>query len=190
MSCGSFAVLHTLEFDEFGSSPADIFADGLSIDGLTFGYTPGGGSSDQAIYNGSFSQESIFLSGNSLEGKVGGELTINFDMPTNMLQFDAAVDAASSAAYMTVELFDDAGGPMDIQWILLNQVLDGGLFEGHYSFSNSFDGDYASSAVINFNESGATEFYVDNLSYISTPEPASMMLLGLGGLILRRRSGE
>ncbi len=190
MSCGSYAVLHTLEFDEFGSSPPDIFADGLSIEELTFGYTPGEGSSDQAIYNGSFSQESVFLSGDSLEGNVGGELTIAFDIPTNMLQFDAAVDGDGSTSFMKVELFGDTGNSMGEEMVPLYQILNGGLSEGHYSYYNPLDGGYASSAVIGFISSTAEEFYVDNLSYISTPEPASMMLLGLGGIVLRKRRGE
>jgi hypothetical protein len=78
----SFAT--TLYFDEFGTS-SPLSVDGLRVFGVTFGFSLG-----TADYNGHIgtSGSAVLVSDPLLAGPTTGTLTLAFDTPTPLLQFD------------------------------------------------------------------------------------------------------
>ena len=73
--------LTVLTFTETASQPVD----GLSVSGVTFGFTVNGVASTDARYNAGGPGTLMFVQDPSLEGNANGVLTLHFDQPTTVL---------------------------------------------------------------------------------------------------------
>lgn len=183
-----------IQFDEFGTS-LTVDANGAHLEGVTFLFGPG-----SADFNGMIgtSGNTVFLTDPVLTGPTTGTLTLLFDFPTPILQFDIAL---LSAAIIDDSSSGPNGGPAYIVTLSNGTVLNGGTApqptgvysEGQFSYS----GPAINSATITFfsglDAQGASvnAFGFDNLGFTS-PEPGSVLLLTGGlvglGLIRRRRA--
>jgi len=180
-SAAHAAVLIT--FDEVATQAAD----GLTVDGVTFGFTVGGTASSDATFNSELPVTTTYLDNRVLAGPVMGLLTIQFSIPTTAFQFGLVLntlDAESPAA--TVSLYDSALLPLGDVPLDTNPLI---LFsEGLFSYSG------AAVAEVRIAFSGTTAadlFAIDNLQYegdLGIPEAGSvaMVSLGLAGLGILR----
>jgi hypothetical protein len=171
----------TLTFDELPTQPVN----GLSYNGVTFGFTIGGNPSADALYSGVGPGYITYLQDTTLEGNAAGILTLDFAQPTDLLQFGLALNSyyPVTAAY-TVQLFDQS------------LVSFGTLSENTYPLIIwsedlfAYSGTPIRRAVINFNEQAANRFAVDNLSINPIPAPGAVLLGSIGVAFvswLRRR---
>lgn len=164
----SFAT--TLHFDEFGTSPL-LNVDGMHVFGVTFHFSPG-----LADYNGSIGTSglTVLVSDPVLTGTTAGTLTLDFDTPTPLLQFDLALLSADilDPAY-TVTLSSGA--------VLSGSTMPqpGGFYsEGTFQYAGA---PVTGAAITFFNgldsfNGDVTNFALDNLTY-QTPEPGTPLLL-------------
>ena len=185
MSAGAAQAASTLTFDELPLQSVD----GLSYEGVTFGFTVGGSPSTDAYYGGDIGPDPItYLQGKSLEGTARGILTLDFASPTNLLEFGIAMNTITPAtgAY-TVELFDKSLGSIGIISENMYPLI-------HWSEDKfSYSGTLVSRAAISFNGQYATRrFAVDNLSTNTIPAPGAILLGSIGvscvGWLRRRKT--
>jgi hypothetical protein len=148
----------TLTFEELATQPVQ----GLSTNGVTFGFTVGTQTSQDAVYHRTGPTGSRVVSGAALEGDARGVLTLNFASPTPVINFGVALTAPSSLTPgLTVRLLGPGAQAISTQ--SLNTIAAGSLSEGAFNFS----GTLLSSAVIDFNEGLLTSpfrFAIDNLT--------------------------
>lgn len=175
----------TLTFDEVTTPPSPTPVNGLSVMGVTFGFTVGGMASADARYGAEGPGSFTFIDGRVLEGDAAGLLTLNFSSPTPILAFGVGLSSfASVMPGFTVELFGAAMEPLGVFAVNTSPQEAGGISEAQFMFSAA----PVSRAVINFNESfppivpGVRRFALDNLTFDSAPvpEPATMLLLSTG----------
>ena len=161
----------TLTFDELPSQPVD----GLTFQGVTFGFTIGGFPSTDATYNGG-GTTGTFVQLPTLEGEASGILTLDFALPTNILQFGVALKCCGTLTPgFTVELFDPGLLSLGVTPVNTSPLGGPAPTEGQFTYS----GPLVSRAVIDFEDSGV-KFAFDNLTYEPIPEPTSLLLLGSG----------
>jgi len=169
----------------FGELPQQS-VDGLSYQGVTFGFTEGGTSSSNAIYD--------FITGAPLapkltdpvlDGPSDGTLTLTFATPTPILAFDVALAITSTQLNgVTVQLF----GPQTITPNPVNVETDPLVFlsEGSFSYNNAAAP--ITQAVITFSQADSNPaFALDNLTFDPpdpAPEPGTLSLVGSGALLL------
>ena len=181
MSTGTTQAASTLTFEELPYQSVD----GLSYEGITFGFTIGGNPSTDAYYNALGPGALTYVQDSVLEGNAQGILTLDFALPTNLLEFGVALDTRRPVAgAYTVELFDKSLGSIGIISENTNPLVY--WSEGSFAYS----GTPVSRAVINFNEQYSQRFAVDNLNTNTVPAPGAILLGGIGaGLVgwLRRR---
>jgi hypothetical protein len=165
----------TLHFDEFGTSPP-LSVDGMHVFGVTFHFSPG-----SADYNGQIgtSGNAVLVSDPLLTGPTTGTLTLAFDDPTPLLQFDlvllsqAPIDQAYTVTLSSGAVLSGSTGPQP-----------GGVYsEGTFQYAGA---PVTTASITFFNGADlfggqVTEFGLDNLTY-QTPEPATQMLF-VGGLL-------
>lgn len=125
-----------ISFDELGPTVAD----GLTIDGVTFGFQEAGIPSPDATF-AAFDLGPIgpltFLSGNIMEGSALGVLTLDFAIPTNFLSFGFAMNgtAPSPISGATVSLFDAANDLIGIFTVdIVETVQQLGFPEGRFEY--------------------------------------------------------
>lgn len=187
MSMGTVNAAVTLTFDELSTQPVD----GLSYNGVTFAFRVDGHSSTDAVYNGIGPGNLVYLQDPTLEGTTAGILTLDFDTPTDMLEFGVALNSYETVipAYV-VRLYDPS-------YTLIGSYLRNTSplvlwSEGQFTYS----GTVVHRAVIGFNDQAASRFALDNLTFNSVnstnsiPAPGAVLLGGFGlGLVnwLRRR---
>ena len=184
MSAGIANASVTLTFDELSTQPVD----GLSYNGVTFGFKVGGIPSSDAVYNGIGPGNCIYLQDPTLEGTAAGTLTLDFSTPTDQLEFGVALNSyyPESPAY-AVRLYDSSNTLIDtfIESTSPLVIWSEGLF--------TYSGPQFSRAVIGFNYQAANRFALDNLTFNPTnsiPAPGAVLLGSFGlGLVnwLRRR---
>lgn len=182
----------TIRFSELGTLSL-IDVNGIYLQGVLFGFSP-----DQAWFN-----QEVGTAGNAvlsvdpvLAGPTSGVLSLTFDTPTPLLQFDiilqsiftiddSALGANGGPAY-TVRLSD---GTVRTG---ATTPLPGGVYsEGEFLY----EGPPVTSAEISFFtgvDAGGTAvgaFGLDNLTTTAVPEPATFLILGAGLLAvgLRKR---
>jgi hypothetical protein len=161
---------------------------GLSYNGVTFGFKVSGHSSTDAVYNGIGPENLVYLDDPTLEGTTAGILTLDFNKPTDLLKFGVALNSyyTETPAYL-VKLYDSS-------CTLIGSFLENTspLFrwsEDQFIYS----GAEISRAIISFNQEAANRFALDNLTYNPTnsiPAPGAVLLGSFGlGLVnwLRRR---
>lgn len=181
MSAGSAEAAVTLTFDELPYQSVD----GLSYQGVTFGFSVAGSASTDAHYNAIGPGLLTYVQDASLEGNAQGVLTLDFASPTNMLEFGLALDTRRPLAdAFTVELFDMTMTSLGI----ITESTDPLILwsEGQFSYT----GAAISRAVISFNDQYARRFAVDNLTANTIPAPGAILLGSLGASCvgwLRRR---
>jgi hypothetical protein len=184
----------TLTFNELATQPVQ----GLSTSGVSFGFTIGTQTSQDAVYNRTGPAGSGVVSGAALEGDARGVLTLTFSSPTPELSFGVALTAPSNLTPgLTVQLLGPGAEAIGTQ--VLNTNAAGTFSEGAFDFSGAL----LSSAVIDFNDAVLTSpfrFAIDNLTFQSgaslpgtgtgtgtgagngsaVPEPAEIALMGIG----------
>jgi len=168
----------TLHFDEFGTSPL-LSVDGMHVFGVTFHFSPG-----SADYNGQIgtSGNAVLVSDPLLTGPTTGTLTLAFDDPTPLLQFDLVL--------LSLDTLSDTLPAYTVA-LSSGQVLNGSTTPqpgGFYSEGTFlYTGAPVTGATITFFNGvdsfngEVTDFGLDNLTY-QTPEPATQMLF-VGGLL-------
>jgi hypothetical protein len=186
----------TIRFDELGTLSL-IDVNGIHIQGVLLGFSP-----DHAFFN-----QVVGTGGNAvlsidpvLSGPTTGFLTLGFDVPTSLLQFDVLLQS--------IFPLDDSdqganGGPA-YTVLLSNGVSLTGSTEpqpnGVYSEGTFlYSGAPISGAVISFFNGfdagglSVSQFGLDNLTFV-TPEPGSFFGLGFGllalGMLGRRRAAR
>ncbi len=170
----------TLTFDGLPPQPAN----GLSFNGVTFGFQVAGVDSSAAVYGAAGPGALTFVDGSVLSGPTEGILTLDFTEPTAELQFGVSLETASLLVPgFSVELFDTGGWSLGVI-----DVVTVPLVSDSESFF-SYRGVLLSRAVIAFNEASAPSFAMDNLGFESMPEPGTLLLFGSGlaGWALRRK---
>lgn len=164
----------TLTFTELSSRPVN----GISLAGLTFGYTINGQASTQATYGATIPGSTTNVKPPALVGNTQGVLTLDFAGATTGLSFGIAFNSFNTLAPgLTLQLFDASLRPLsttDIRTLSTNSFT-----EALFSLSNTLIG----RAVLTFNQNVST-FALDNLSFNTVPEPAALLLLGSGLAVL------
>jgi hypothetical protein len=170
------SVATPLTFDEFGTSPS-IDVNGLHTQGVLFGFTPG-----QAMYNWMIgtSGNAVLTSDPVLMGPTTGTLTLAFDVPTPLLQFDIVL--------LSIFPIGDSSGPAYTVLLSTGTTLTGNTAPqpgGVYSEGQfQYNGQPISGATITFFNSvdagGGTvdQFGIDNLTF--SPEPGTNILIAAG----------
>jgi hypothetical protein len=174
----------TLTFDELPMQPVD----GLSYQGVSFGFTVGGVNSTDAYYNMSAAGPfTVNVQDPSLVGTAAGVLTLDFTAPVRNLRFDVALDIIGPLTPgFTVALFDPNLTPLTTIPINTDSLLPDYWSEGTFCYNGNLLG----RATIEFGPNAGV-FALDNLS--SVPEPSTIFLLGggmLGLALLARRRGK
>jgi len=146
----------TLTFDELPFQPVD----GLSFMGVTFHFTVGGVPSMDANYNSGGPGIITYVQDPSLEGDAAGILTLDFDVPTALLQYGVALNALGPLAEgCSIELFDSDSvslGVIDVATASISSFTESRF---------SYQGRPVSSAAISFNSAVAVRFALDNLTF-------------------------
>jgi hypothetical protein len=180
-SAGAANAAFTFTFDELPTQSVD----GLSYGGVTFGFKVNWIPSTDAVYNDIGPGSLTYLQDASLEGNSSGVLLLDFDTPTDQLDFGIALNSyyAVPTAYV-VKLYDSSYTPIG--------TFTGGTSplvlwsEGQFTYS----GTRVRRAVIGFNDNAAGRFAIDNLTINTIPAPGAVLLGGFGlGVVnwLRRR---
>src|SRR6185369_17248215 len=161
---GSLAT--TLTFDEFGTSPV-LNVDGMHVFGVTFHFSPG-----LADYNGQIGTagNTSLVSDPLLTGPTTGTLSLAFDNPTPLLQFDLvmlSLDTINSAYTVVLSSGTVLSGSTMPQ-------PDGLYSEGTFLYTGA---PISGATITFFNGTDSlggevTAFGLDNLTY-QTPEPAT-----------------
>jgi hypothetical protein len=183
MSVGTANAAFTLTFDELPTQPVD----GLSYNGVTFGFKVDWIPSTDAVYNDIGPGTLTYLQDASLEGTSAGVLILDFANPTDQIDFSVALNSYNSVttAYV-VKLYDPSYTPIgtftgDTSPLVL-------WSEGQFTYS----GTRVRRAIIGFNDQAANRFAIDNLTINPIPAPGAVLLgsfgLGLVNWLRRRRT--
>lgn len=159
----------------FTGVPLGTAVDGLTIDGVEFGFQIGGIDSLDATVSLDGPGITPFNSPPNIEGNGSGVLSMTFLQPATSLSFGSHLSIGSNVSPgLTVQLYDallapiGAAIPLDM---VPSPLFAGGMF--------GVSGVEIGRAVIDFNAASTVRFTVDNVAY-TVPEPATMLLLGAG----------
>jgi hypothetical protein len=149
----------TITFDDLPPQPVD----GIHQEGVTFDFKVGGVDSTDAFYNAFGPGATVYVQDPSIIGNAAGVLTLDFDIPTPIVEFGVALSTfATVMPGATVELFDedlDSLGVTPVDTMSLVSFTEG-LF--------THDGARVRRAVIDLNEAFAGQFAFDNLIFDAT----------------------
>lgn len=171
---------------DFGTLPNES-VDGVTADGVTFGYTEFGSSSPEAMFDvdiGSGVTQNVPTP--ALVGNTDGVLTLNFNAPVNTIAFGVAETTnVTLTPGFSVSVYDASGNLLHATDVETDPLV--AFSEGQYSY----DGQLASKAVITFDPNDANLFALGTVT-TTVPEPSSMALfaaglVALGATIARRR---
>lgn len=183
MPTGAAEAASTLTFDELPHQSVD----GLSYEGIAFGFTVDGNPSTDAYYGAIGPGALTYLQGKALEGNARGTLTLDFASPISHLEFGLALNTRRPLTEaFTVELFDESLASLGILSRSANPLIY--WSEGQFSYN----GAPISRAVVDFNEQYARRFAIDNLGANTIPAPGAILLGSIGvscvGWLRRRKS--
>jgi len=159
----------TLDFSEIPFQSVDD----LTYAGITFDFKIAGADSTEAFYN-SFGPGTLsFVDDPSLTGDAAGVLTLDFAVPTSVVEFGLALSTADALSPgFRVELFSPG-------LISLGELpVDVFPTVGALGFSeNRFEdsGTPIARATIRFDHQPGS-FALDNLTFLPVPEPSAFML--------------
>lgn len=161
----------TLTFEELPFQPVD----GLSFRGVSFDFKIDDTASTDAFY-ASFGPGSLStVSDPSLTGNSTGILTLDFALPTEILEFGVALNTANPLMPgFEVELFDMALQSLGMTPVNTETAI------GALGFSEApftYEGVPIRRAVIDFADAPSS-FALDNLTY-QIPEPSTLVLATL-----------
>lgn len=175
---------------DFSTLPQES-VDGVTADGVTFGYSEFGSSSPEAFFDESVGAGNTELvQPTALVGLADGVLTLNFANAVSEIDFPVALTTNQSLSPgFSVTVFDAAGDVLDTTDVATTALAN--FTEGAFSY----DGAAASSVSITFDsidgvfQGDANEFALGN---VTVPEPDSigilaMGLMALGAMVVRRR---
>ncbi|MEW4568425.1 S8 family serine peptidase [Tautonia sp. JC769] len=153
----------TITFDELPFQSAN----GVSLAGVTFGYTIDGVSSDRALFNALGPGTTTYTNDPSLVGLTIGVLSLEFDEPVTSLEFGLALSTTISTPNgATVSLFDADNSLIGTFQVAVSPqtfFFTSGLFR--------YEGAPVARAEIAPNASVAGSFVLDNLSFASPSDP-------------------
>lgn len=152
--------LTTLVFDEVPFQSVN----GLSVEGVTFGFTLNGHPFADAYYNSFGPSPGPFVQCPCLEGNTRGTLTITFDKPTTVIEFGVGLSTTVPLATgFTVDVIGPSGKSRGVFPVATSPAptFTGAEF--------SYSGAAASQVVITFNSEAAARFVIDNLTYHQAP---------------------
>jgi hypothetical protein len=171
---------------DFANLPAES-VDGVTTDGVTFGYTEFGSASPGATFDYLIGTGvTQIVQSTALVGYTDGVLTLDFAQPADEISFGVALttNAAMDPGF-SVSLFDASGNLLNSTEIDTNPLV---LFsEGAFDY----DGAPVSSLAISFDSTDANQFALGSVTF-AVPEPDSIAifacgLLALGVVYARRR---
>jgi hypothetical protein len=152
---GAHKKLNTLTMDERPTTQAN----GLTIEGVTFGYTVNGVNSSDATFAGAGPGSTTFVQDPSLEGGTAGVLTVDFAHPTNVVRFGVALSTFDDLTPgVTVRLFNPGGRLR--QTVPLATRSSSSFTEASFSYSHGAVG----RIELAFNRA-ADRFAFDNLTF-------------------------
>jgi hypothetical protein len=160
---------------DFGSLPQES-VDGVTVDGVTFGYTEFGSSSPEALFNVDIGAGStVNVQTPALVGFTDGVLKMSFAQAIQHISFGVAETTNLPLTDgFTVSLFNAAGALVESEDIDTNPLalFSEGLFD--------YDGQAVSSVVISFDSVDANQFALGSIDFTAVPEPATSAILGMG----------
>jgi hypothetical protein len=169
-----FAEPVTLTFNELLARPVN----GVSIAGITFGYTINGQASTQAMYGATIPGSTTNVQPPALVGSTQGVLTFDFVGATDGLSFGIAFNSFNALnPGLTVQLFDGSLKP--IATVNVTTLATNSFTQAFFNRPNTLIG----RVVLIFNPNVST-FALDNLNFNAIPEPAALILLGSGLAVL------
>lgn len=184
---GREAVADIITFDELPTQALN----GVSLKGVTFGFTIGGVASTDATFDTLVGPGGIapFITPPNAEGNSLGTLTLSFARAVSSIQFGLARNVPTGTPGAEVQLFS-GGTSLGTSPVSVTIPVGGTFPEGLFTSSAT----NVTSAIITFdNPTAAPRFAMDNLSFTPVPEPSSFALCGAGGLVLAaliRRRGR
>jgi hypothetical protein len=153
--------LTTLVFDELPFQPVN----GVSIAGVTFGFTLNGHPFNDANYNSFGPDPGPFVQCPCLEGNTRGTLTITFDKPTTIVEFGVGLSTTVPLATgFTVDVIGPSGKSRGVFPVATSPAptFTGAEF--------SYNGAAVSEVVVTFDSVDAARFVIDNLTYHTAPK--------------------
>ena len=165
----------TITFTELSTRNAN----GMSLSGVTFNFKIGGTDSSEAIFNYTGPGPTTYTADPGLEGNTAGTLRLDFGTAVGSLQFGVALSTTATLANgFTVSLYDPSA-----LFISMSTI---GVSPGSFTFTSgqfNYAGGPVARADVTFNNTAASRFMFDNLSFEPTSVPDSgstFVLLGAG----------
>jgi len=165
----------TLTFDEIPFQSVD----GLVHAGVSFDFKIGGVDSTEAFYNSFGPGTLTFVDDPSLTGDSTGVLTLDFVVPTSVVEFGLALNTTDALSPgFRVELFSENLMSLGETPVNVSPTVGAlGFSENRFEYL----GVAVSRAIIRFDHQPGS-FALDNLTFLPVPEPSAFGL-GAFGLI-------
>lgn len=150
----------TIAFTELSAQPVN----GVSVNGVSFGFTIGGVASTDATFGGGGPGATQLTTPPQLEGNASGQLTMTFATPTAALSFPVVLAVGGTVANAaTIQLFDAANNLIGTTSITTSVPTGFTFSEGVFTYTGSTP---VKQARVTFNSAAAARFVLDNISYL------------------------